>query len=58
MYDVLHVVCDEFANEYIYSLCIRGVDGSLEDRLYFEPTHCSDKYILDLDSCSEEFIWY
>ena len=57
-YYILRIACDEFANEYGYSLCYEN-DGISFDNRYIIPSSAElDYYELDLDNYSKDMIWY
>ena len=55
-YYILRIVCDEFSNEYGYSLCYED-DGLYFDDRYIIPSFADDFYELDLDKYSKEMEW-
>ena len=57
-YDVLHITCDEFANEYNYSLCYELEDNTLIDDRYVIPSFAEGDYVIDLMNYSKTYDWY
>lgn len=58
-YNILHISCDEFANEYNYALCYDLED---EEKVFIDERHivpsCADgDYEIDLDKYSKEYEW-
>ena len=57
-YNILRIECDEYSNEYQYSLCYE-LEGELESDRYIVPSHAEREcYELDLSKYSKEMIWY
>lgn len=58
-YNILHISCDEFANEYNYALCCDIEDYRevfIDDR-YIKPSYADGIYEIDLDAYSKEYEW-
>ena len=56
-YHILRIVCDEFSNDYEYSLCYKDDDLYFDNR-YIIPSFADGEYKLDLDKYSKEMEWY
>lgn len=56
-YTILRITCDEFSNEYNYSLCLDDDTLPFDDR-YIAPSFAEGDYKLDLNNYSKDYIWY
>lgn len=59
-YRILHITCDEFANEYNYALCfdIDSEEDVFIDERYIIPSCANNFYELNLENYSKTYDWY
>ncbi|MDU2670381.1 MAG: hypothetical protein E7C49_00065 [Clostridium sp.] len=59
-YNILHITCDEFSNEYNYALCydLDNENDIFTDERYIVPSFANDYYLIDFTNYSKEYEWY